>query len=124
MKPSELLVAAKALIADPKHWVQFRNAAGANNETVSSMSDQAVCFCSFGAVDQAAWRANDRKPITNYNIGTVGGVYYDAEKLLRKSSQDLRSVGPATLNDSTDHPTVMKMFERAIELAKRVEGTV
>ena len=40
----------------------------------------------------------------------------DAWNLLRRSSREIYQSSPPTLNDETDHPTVMAMFTRAIEL--------
>lgn len=116
MKPSELLTAAKAVIADPKHWTQNAFARDAAGNSACAANPGAVCFCALGAMDRAA---SNSLHLTNWSVKA------DAELHLRHAAVSIRrDYGPAGINDDTDHPTVMKMFDTAIELAKRVEGTV
>lgn len=103
----EVLKKAKALIADPEHWCRRRVATNAGGDGVPATSPSAVSWCSIGAVSavtvdvdvkQHAWMMLER-------AAEEMGFEEDAE------------AAAACLNDETDHPTVMKMFDRAIALA-------
>ena len=101
MKTSEILIAAKALIDEPGKWTQGTYARNSDMEEVDSYSEDAVCFCSIGAIYR----------ITPHIVSREGIGY-------------LRSaMGPSVVvfNDTHPHAEVMQMWDRAIELAKAEE---
>lgn len=55
----EVLVAARALIADPKHWAKHSFALNKRGKPVSATSHSATCFCALGAV-QNVLNSKDR----------------------------------------------------------------
>ncbi len=95
-----LLRKAKALIDTPEKWCQGTCARDARGKAVLLGSATAVAHCSFGAV--WALSANTQQ----------------AASLLRRVGAEMGYGGEVVLNDSTDHPTVMRMFDRAIDLAR------
>ena len=83
---------ARKLIEDPAHWCQHTAYCTDENGVV-------VARCAMGAVSMIA--ANDH-------------VYE-----LRQAATEINGHwAVSALNDATDHATVLRMFDRAIELAK------
>lgn len=101
MKPSEILVKAKKLIATEQTWCQGLLAMNEYGETKPRAKD-AIAWCAIGAVQKIS-RAN--KPLAYIdNIAEEQGW----------NSTD-------ALNDETDHATVMWMFSKAIKEARKDE---
>ena len=102
MTPAEILRAAKAKIEDPAHWCQGEYAKDALGQRASEYSDEACAWCAMGAFHT----------IDN-------GSSYDAFRSLAKAANEIhQGWGIPNVNDNTDHATVMRMFDRAIELAE------
>jgi hypothetical protein len=107
MTPAEMLRAAKAKIGEPDSWCMGSEAVNASDEAEDPTDPEACRWCSIGAV---------------IAVGGIGSPYVftlldDAAKAMGKGGKlGLRAA--ALLNDTTDHATVMKMFDRAIELAE------
>lgn len=126
MKPSNVLEDAKALIKDPKHWTQGVHARDKYENSVSSFSDKAVCFCSLGALRRVVHGT--------INKGVPGALIIDAvtdswlysksfEYLNQTVHKDLRGKGGiAIFNDGSIHDQVLSMFDKAIVLAKAEEN--
>jgi hypothetical protein len=108
MKPSELLIAAKALIEDPKHWTTGALARDKDGNVTSSQGEEAVCFCSWGAFNKIEQATNDERAAEA------------ASEYLRLAVPD-GSRMPAVYNDSHTHEQVMAMWDAAIAAAKVVE---
>lgn len=103
MSIAEKLRTAKALIEDPARWCQGTAAKSATGFLVDWDSPDALQWCAYGAFRRAG-----------ADTAKEWGFMWAAASALMD-----RYVGPSRLNDSTDHPTVMKMFDRAIELATK-----
>jgi hypothetical protein len=103
MKASQLLIQAKALIADPEHWTQGVYArVSKDGEGVSSNIPEATCFCSLGALHRLT-----KDPSTFKSYGT-------AKRYLSKAMGH-QSVGG--FNDTHPHAEVMMAWDDAIALA-------
>lgn len=96
---------AKALIEDPERWCQgalrrdkYGNAGAIGGEVVERCAD--------GAVAEVLGQYRTDDPVF---------------APLNAAAVEMGFENSACLNESTDHPTVMKMFDRAIELAEREE---
>lgn len=81
---------AKALIDAPKKWCQVHYKIGTRK-------------CTYGALNLACKKSRD---------------FLVEENFLFAAAQELGFRNPTNLNDESDHATVMKMFDRAIELAE------
>lgn len=85
-----ILEDARALIATPETWVQRTYQRNGHR-------------CAIGAI---CWAAECS--------------FYEAEldsQPIERAAREMGYENAVHLNDSTDHPTVMRMFDRAIELA-------
>ena len=101
-----LLRKAKVLIDTPEKWCQGTGGQDLMGRSVSPLSRKAIRFCSIGASSKC------------------GGSYiFDLEHFLNEAAQKMGfhatagESAAANLNDTTDHPTVMAMFDLAIRLA-------
>lgn len=110
MTPAEILRAAKAKIEDPAHWCQGYSWLNSKNQPISrdDMRSAARRCCAIGAVALSCQRLSDEWSPIRF-LETAANELGFGEKVL---------LAPAELNDSTDHATVMRMFDRAIELAE------
>jgi len=54
MKPSEILIAARALVDTPDKWTKGSYAKDGQGRQVPSYSEQAQCFCTLGAFFHAS----------------------------------------------------------------------
>ena len=109
MKPSELLIKAKAVIADPKHWTQGSYAKVAEGRNVGPAKPDAVCWCSIGAIDKVAHEES------------TYAARFAATRYLAVVSDKYGSSGIPDFNDNSSHETVMKAWDKAIKLAKEDE---
>lgn len=96
----KLLIEARAKIADPAHWTQGANARNSFHESCLSHDPRAICWCAQGA-------------ILSFRDPTEGEAYTQ----LNNAAKELTNYGLTSLNDTTDHATVLKMFDIAIERA-------
>lgn len=110
MKTSDLLINAKALINTPDKWTQGHFARDRLGLEISPRTDQAVCFCSLGAM----MRVNYDEP------------YIPAVKALGRAITGDDTIGyygafqaVHEFNDKHTHAEVMGMFDKAI--AKEAE---
>ncbi len=94
-----VLRAAQELIRDPENWCQGNGALNASGNLVVWGSPHAVQFCTYGAV-------------------RASGSNRAAIDLLDRTAKEQDIGSCIDLNDSTDHPTVMAMFDRAQELRR------
>ena len=109
MKPSELLIKAKAVIADPKHWTQGWYAKTAKGQSTEPSAPRAVCWCSVGALEKVAYEEN------TYST-RFGAMWY-----LLDVSVECGYTGISDFNDNSSHKVVMKAWDKAIKLAKEDE---
>lgn len=52
MTPKQILIAARALINNPKHWTQGEFARDKTGQSVYPDDENATCWCSLGAIDK------------------------------------------------------------------------
>ena len=110
MKPSEFLIKAKAVIADPKHWTQGRYAQDAEGQDVGPAKPDAVCWCSVGALSKVAYEEN------------AHGARFEATKYLAEVAVEYGYNGIPNFNDSSSHEAVMKAWDEAVKRAKEDEN--
>lgn len=110
-KPSEVLSDAKELIRDPLKLTKSFLARNKLDNQVDPLSPVACKWCSVGAVIHVA-----KKNGLNEEI---------ALPFLRTATKDWGYHGqagsPAIMTDNRSHEEIMKLFDRAIELAKEKE---
>ena len=109
MKPSELLIKAKAVIADPKHWTQDWYAKDAEGQPVGPRKSYAVCWCSLGAFGKVAHEEN------TYAARFAAAGYLDVVV------DEYGYSDVSDFNDNSSHETVMRAWDKAIKLAKEDE---
>ena len=109
MKPSELLIKAKAVIADPKHWTQDVYAKDAEGQVTKTLSPDAACWCSLGALEKVAHEEN------TYSTHLTAAEYLDVVA-------DECGYGITDFNDNSGHGIVMRAWDKAIKLAKEDEN--
>jgi len=109
MKTSELLRAAQELIRDKSKWTRGaygRDAAGESVDDVDSIT-AAESFCALGAVHFVSGDEVDEGP------------WFEA---LRRAAIIAGESSVVSVNDVLGHDAVMKMFDRAIEIAEAEES--
>ena len=113
MKPSELLKAAKAVIADKAKWVQGDFAVDKYGDHVMGHDPTACKFCSVGAIQKVMGRINTKKEPEKLQLAKFARLYLD--KAIPVSFDD----GIAVFNDSFNHREVMLLWDKAITLAEK-----
>ena len=98
MSVKQELIKTKALIADPKNWLQGLMASNEKGQYVPPYSPDACKFCALGALRKAC---------------TQEGAYMKLADAAFKAGFS----GIAALNDFGLHEDVMEMFDKAIEEA-------
>ena len=115
MTPAEILRAAREKIEMPENWCQRASAFSARNTIVSVRSDEACRWCASGAI--ASLPEADGQGVTAA-WGFLNEVALDFGY-----DGNAESLDPfVVLNDRANHPTVLRMFSRAIELAEQEES--
>lgn len=112
MTTLEVLIEARDLISDPEHFTQFALARDIEGRHCSPTSMQAVCFCSEGALIRG--RVNP-------------STHEDAQKFLNRACESHHLLYPLmgsyiSFSDTNEHCVVIKMWDRAIELAHEAEN--
>lgn len=105
-KPSELLIAAKAVIADPRKFTRGVLARDVDGFCVPPNNPKAVCFCSVGALSH----------VTPLNHG-ADELNNDAFNYLYRVACANQYFGVADYSDQHSHTEVMAMWDAAIALA-------
>lgn len=105
----EILKAARARIAEREHWVTGIRACGPQGGRVGPRSPRAVAWCASGALVASSppddWLVFDLA----YDILEVAAIEFGYESI-------------EELNDAASHVLVIRMFDRAIELASAREA--
>lgn len=96
-----ILVLARAIIEDQGKWTTGANARDAWDEAVGPTSSKACCWCARGAV----LRVMPAYSPIPFSVLTKAG-----RELFHEDSTVL-------INDAFDHADVIRLFDRAIELA-------
>jgi hypothetical protein len=99
--PLESITAAQELIRDPDHWIQGSFAQTENDIGVTPDHPAATCWCIWGAL---------------LKVEAEEEAYEILDLAIRDVAPDsIREI--AYFNDNHSHEDVMKMFDRAKELA-------
>jgi len=105
MNVKETLVAARKVIANPENWCKGSTLQTPDGECTSYVQE-ATKFCAIGAIHKAL-----NTPDT--------AVTADFEITYAALTETLESLGiqpyVGEYNDSVDHPTILKLFDLAIE---------
>ena len=105
----QVLINARALIADPSHWTVGTLATTARGHPVAWHAGTARKWCAQGAIYRAA-----------YDL--IG----DQKKAMRIGNDVMKSICPtrwlsgaglATINDSQGHAAVLAVFDKALQAA-------
>lgn len=113
----QLLVEARAIIAEPAHWTTRFLARDINGENVGYTSPRAVSFCSYGAMGKV-WTDHGGDQM---DFAHSTGPIKDAEEALRRN---IPSHLPdhlchiSTCNDALDHAAMLAWWDKAIESVK------
>lgn len=97
MTPLETLKAARLLITDPAKWTQGEYARDADGNEVRAWSEDATCFCAYGAIQR----------VTEHEDS-------EADFFLMKTCIDKFQLEVITLNDTHTHAEVLALFDAAI----------
>ena len=103
-----LLMDAKALISRPENWLKFRYAETAKGKKIDPFSDRAYRFCPAGAIQSAG---NESTSATR-----TGAI--DLLEGLLEHRTEKRTISGFNDAPETTHPMIMRLFNRAIRLAK------
>jgi hypothetical protein len=111
LKPITVLRRARKLIADRNAWIKG---------SFIGKRKGAQCYCALGALATGAGvKVANGKTLSNADSGCLPTEYYVAHQLLRKAIGDGFQWVPSFNDDNrTQHADVLKMFDKAIELAK------
>ena len=104
----QVLINARALIADPAHWTRGTLACTANGRRVEWHDQSATKWCAMGAIYRAAYDlVGDQKEATR--IGNEVAKSVCPTRWLRG---DL-----AGMNDTRGHAAVLAVFDQALQAA-------
>ncbi len=97
MTPLETLKAARQLITDPAKWTQGEYARDADGNEVRAWSEDAACFCAYGAIQRV-----------------TGVEDNEADFFLMRACTKKFEVEVIHLNDTHTHAEVLALFDAAI----------
>lgn len=101
MKTSEVLKAAREIIADPSNWMQGEFSQEFGNKT---------CFCALGAIAKASGELEENTPFSEADkaLKRVVRQWFEENKIVYHHNSF------AVFNDKNDHDSVIKAFDAAI----------
>ena len=109
MSAADLLLAARAVLAEPEHWTQGHEAVTASGAVIGCVSKAAHRFCMAGALIRAHWDTH-----------TGESAYDDAYRhLMRATCSTVTAFNDAP---HRTHAQVLDAFDAAIRLAKDAES--
>lgn len=100
----EQLRDARELLADPTRWTQGSYARDARGYRALPEAREAACWCALGAL---------LRPALEWDVTLVWG-----HLLLRRAAKEIFDRTPDWVNDVLGHADVLRMYDRAIELAE------
>ena len=106
---SKILILGKSYIDTPEKWTQRLYARDTKGHGAAVMSDNAVCFCSIGAL----YKAN--RVMKHYNSES-------ATQYLQTAIDGKHPGALMQFNDSHTHEQVMQAWDKAINLALEYES--
>jgi hypothetical protein len=101
---TEVLVAARELIVEPDRWTKRTLAANEEGVGVDPTSEEAVCWCTVGAIQKAAASANNPDELEHLAVRAMFNTYIPYYPL-------------GDWNDGSTHELVLSVFDKAIELS-------
>lgn len=114
MNTTEFLEAMREKIATPDRWIKEKFAATSDGDGVGPENERAHCFCLVGAA-----RAVSRSAGASF---LDSRQWHAATKFLYRAIEDEvgQFVNVVNFNDrtETDHPSVLRVLDRAIALSK------
>ena len=114
MTPKEVLIAAKAVIADEKRWIKRQLAVDSRGVAAHVGGEAAVCFCAVGAIERVAYMNPKARPndVTQEDLAS-----FRATLALQSVVKGLGHNAIHLFNDNvlTKHSDVMAAFDKAIE---------
>ena len=102
----EILTAARAMLAERVRWTQGEMARDAYGSPIDAEADGAVCFCAWGAFTRASLGWEDTP------------AERQADNAMYAAAVALFQYYPSQVNDQLGHAAVLRMYDRAIELAE------
>lgn len=100
----EILIEARALIADKSHWTHEVFANTSNGIPVLPNSHRATKWCAIGAL---------RKIVGNYLDHSIGSPLY----ILENASVELYNMNVVGVNDDLGHEETLQVYDLAIKSA-------
>lgn len=100
MTAKEVLIAARALIADPARWCRGAPGRDRHNASTGPWEPHTEKWCSLGATAK----------VIDIRVGHPPELY-EARAILRSA---IGNQSVSTWNDSNDHATIIAGFDRAI----------
>lgn len=125
MTEKQLLIDSKALISDVKCWTQGELARDANGDKTIGNGSQSVSWCAWGAVCKASHnemkRIADESPdllddFLNNQNSLKGLTHSKLVDAMPTSYRESNNINVGKYNDMRSHKTVLRWFNRAIEL--------
>ena len=109
MTPKEVLIKAKALIADRRNWIQGMEARAASGQPLPPEHPSACRFCSIGAVERvlAPLPAAEHYRVKEQTLNEIES-HITTSAVIGKLWR---------FNDSHTHEGVMALFDKAIKEA-------
>jgi hypothetical protein len=104
----QVLINARALIADPAHWTRGVLACNANGRKVQWHDQSATKWCAMGAIYRAAYDIV-RDPQEATRIGNELAKNACPNRWFRG--------GLPSINDRRGHAAVLKLFDKALQAA-------
>ena len=129
MTTLEVLVAARALLADPDRWCQDEDAIDEFGEVIRPYDDrcegvnpEACAFCALGAVDAVRGDYIGISPPELWpgecplHIDPAKKALHEAMMALRGDESGTLTVNGYNDADETTHAEIMAMYDRAIDM--------
>lgn len=111
-KVTEFLIGAKKLIEDPTKWTRGWFAKDFNGEHISAIDENAVCFCSLGALERY-----DGQPLPINKYHPLTGEPYNS-RFAQDYLVEVMGCAVEDFNDDHTHAEVMKKWDEAIVLSR------
>lgn len=113
IKPVDVLEHALQLITDPKHWIQGAFARDVDGYTCGAKSQDACCYCAFGAIRVAAGESNSLGILALSELAAdlPTGFFADNKK---EEYETLHSVTFWQDHPTTTHADVLNQFKKTI----------
>ena len=136
MHASQVLGYAKALIQTEETWCQGSFAMRADGQPTTCNDELATQFCATGAIHKICYEnlPGWHNDIISYSPVRLNLEAYMDECMAQAAEEVIEShritaemtgdkdLLPEYVNDNLDHENVMKMFDRAIEIARKGEA--